>query len=407
MSNPQCSFRLSLVATVVSGLLCAGAVNADALDTWNVSFDHSMTYDRNLFHLSDSANTQALLGTSQRSDVITADTLGLKINKPYSLQRFELDLNLARYNYRKFEYLNFTAVNYAAAWRWSLTPSLSGNLTSNRTQAMNNFVDSLNYRNSNIRTDEQQRFDADLDLSAGWHLLAGVVRNVRKNSAEFLQERDNTLTSAELGGRYDFPSGTSVGLVTRSGRGTYDNQGQPSPATLQDNGFVQTENTLVFNWPVTGKTDINARIGHLARRNDHYGARDFSGTVGSLNMNWAISGKSRLSAGVTRNLSSYETVSSSYSSIDRFYFSPVWQISTRTALRFRYDYIRQDYLGAIAPGPGTGRSDKEQIALLAVDWQPMTSLSLSASLTDDRRTSNQTGRDFKDTIAQVSVQLLF
>jgi exopolysaccharide biosynthesis operon protein EpsL len=342
MSNQKQSFTPRFAITALSGLLCAGVAGADSLDTWNVSFGRSVMYDKNLFRLSDSADTRALLGTNERSDVITTDTLGLKISKPYSLQRFELDLNLAKYSYNRFDYLDFTATNYAAAWRWSITPSLRGNLISTRQEALNNFVDNLNYRNRNVRTDEHQRFDADLDLGAGWHLLGGVFRTVRENSAVFLQERDNTLTSAELGGRYDFTSGSSIGFIHRTGRGTYDNQSQPLPVPLLDNGFDQTENMLTFSWPLTVKTNINGRIGHLAREHDHYAARDYSGTVGALSMNWEISGKSRLSTGVTRQLSSYETASSSYTTIDRFFFSPVWQISEKTALRLRYDYIKQE-----------------------------------------------------------------
>jgi exopolysaccharide biosynthesis operon protein EpsL len=407
MLKQQELLRPCLLMVAMSGLLFAGVAGADSLDSWNINAGRSVMHDKNLFHLADSVDTFAALGRNDRSDTVTTDTLGLKISKPYSLQRFELEVNLNKYSYQKFDYLNFTAANYAAAWRWSLTPALHGNLTSTRQESLNSFVDTLDYRTRNLRTDDKQRFDADLDLGAGWHLLGGVFRNVRKNSAQFLQERDNTLTSAEIGGRYDFTSGSSLGFINRTGRGTYDNQEQPLPATLLDNGFDQTENLLVMTWPVTAKTRIDARIGQLSRKHDHYAARDYSGTVGSLSMNWEISGKSRLNAGFNRNLASYETTSSSYLTADRFFFSPVWQVSAKTALRYRFDYIKQDYQGAITAGPANGRSDRERISLLAADWQALSFLSLSLSLTDDRRTSNQSNNEFKDRISQLSVQLTF
>jgi exopolysaccharide biosynthesis operon protein EpsL len=392
----------------IAGLLLATAANADSLDTWNVSVGTSVSHDRNVFHLSDTADAQALTGSSDKSDVVTASNVGLKVSKPYSLQRFELDLGLVKYDYRKFDYLNFTATNYAAAWRWSLTPNLRGNLSSGRRQSLNSFTDNQNFRTRNIRTDDNYRFDADLDLSAGWHLLGGAFQTRRKNSATFIQERDNTVTSSEFGGRYEFSSGTSLGYLNRTGRGTYDNLEQPIPfPTLLDNKFAQTENLVFMSWPITVQTGLSGRIGQLKRKHDNYSARDYSGMVGGLDLNWVPGGKSHFKAGWARSLSSYETLYSSYSRIDRYFVSPVWQVGAKTALRFRYDYIKQDYLGGIAPDAATGRSDGERVALIAFDWQALDSLALTVSFTDDKRTSNIVGRDFKDRIALFSLQFGF
>ena len=400
-----CSRRQTVA---LAGFLFFTTANADSLDTWNVSVGTSVSHHRNIFHLSDSADVRALTGSSSRSDVVTASNVGLKVSKPYSLQRFELDANLVKYDYRKFDYLDFTATNYAAAWRWSLTPNLRGNLTGSRQESLNSFTDNRNFRTRNIRTNDNYRFDADLDLSAGWHLLGGAFQTRRKNSDTFIQERDNTVTSSELGGRYDFTSGTSLGYLNRTGRGTYDNLDQPIPfPTLLDNKFSQTENLVFMSWPITAQAGLSGRIGQLKRKHDHFSARDFSGTIGSLNLNWAPGGKYKVKAGWARSLSSYETAYSSYSRIDRYFVSPVWQISAKTALRFGYDFIKQDYLGGIAPNAATGRSDKERIALIAFDWQAMDSLSLSASFTDDKRTSNIAGMDYEDQVALISLQFGF
>lgn len=382
--------------------------NADSLDTWNVSAGTSVSHHRNIFHLSDSADVQRLTGGNDRSDVVTATNVGLKVAKPYSLQRFELDLNFVKYNHRRFDYLDFTATNYAAAWRWSLTPRLHGNLSSSRQESLNSFTDNQNFRVRNVRTNDDYRFDADLDLGASWHLLGGAFQSKRKNSATFIQERDNTVTSSEFGGRYDFSTGTSLGYLNRTGRGTYDNLDQPIPfPTLLDNKFTQTENLALMSWPITTQTSLNGRVGQMKRKHNNFPARDFSGMVGAIDLNWAVGGKSHTKVGWTRTLSSYETVYSSYSRIDRYFVNPVWQVGAKTALRFRYDFLKQDYLGGIAPDAATGRSDKERVALIAFDWQAMDSLSLSASFTDDRRTSNIVGMDFKDQIALFSLQFGF
>lgn len=399
--------RAALAALALAGLLCGSAAHADNLDSWNVYIGTNVTYYSNLFLLPSSANAQLLIGTSDKSDILTATTLGLKVSKPYSLQRFELDLNLVDYRYRNFDYLNFTAPNYTAAWRWSLTPYLTGNLSSSYQESMNNFYDTRNFRQQNLRTYQNQRFDADLDLGAGWHLLGGVTQDVSENSEIFVAEGDTTINSLEAGGRYVFPSGTIVKYINRTGRGVYDNRPVPIPVVQLDNQFDQTINELSLNWPITGKTSLNGRIGWLDRSHDTFTSRDFSGTIGALSVNWNVTAKTRISGGWTRQLSAYETLYSSYTVTDSFYVNPVWQMSAKTALRFRYDYATIDYKGAIEPTSLNGRNDTLNTALLAVDWQPLNALSLSATVTDSRRTSSAPDSDYKNATAGINVQFSF
>ncbi len=398
---------IALAIAALPGLLCASAARADTLDTWNIFVGTNVTYNSNLFLLPSSANTQALIGSSRTSDYVTATTFGLKISKPYSLQRFELDLNIVDYKYKNFDYLNYTAPNYSAAWLWSLTPRLHGNLSSSHQESMNNFSDTKNYRRQNLRTNDNQRFDADFELGGGWHLLGGVTQDVSKNSIVFVAEGDTTINSIEAGARYVFASGTNLKFISRTGKGTYDNRPAPIPGILLDNKFDQTVNELSFNWPITAKTNIEARIGRLDRGHDTYAARDFGGTIGTLNFNWDATAKTRISGGWTRQLSAYETLYSSYTVTDRLFVSPVWQMSAKTALSLRYSYATVDYLGAIAVTPLNGRSDKQNTGLVTLDWKPMNFVSLSASLGNNRQRSNQPGNDYKNTTASINAQLNF
>ncbi|MBK7424485.1 MAG: putative exosortase B-associated extracellular polysaccharide biosynthesis transporter EpsL [Propionivibrio sp.] len=406
--KPCCLWRPRRAALLaLAGLLCASVARADNLDSWNIFVGTNVTYYSNLFLLPASADARLLIGTSDKSDILTATTLGLKVSKPYSMQRFELDLNIIDYRYRNFDYLNFTAPNYTAAWRWSLTPYLTGNLTSSYQESMNNFYDTRNFRRQNLRTVENQRFDADLNLGAGWHLLGGVTQDVSKNSEIFVAEGDTTINSLEAGGRYVFTSGTTLKYINRTGRGVYDNRPVPIPVVLLDNQFDQTINELSLKWPITDKTSLDARIGWLDRSHDTYTERDFSGTIGALSVNWNITDKTLIRGGWTRQLSAYETLYSSYTATDNFYVNPVWQMSAKTALRFRYDYATIDYKGAIAPTSLNGRNDTLNTALLAVDWQPLNALSLSATVTDSRRTSSAPDSDYKNATAGINVQFSF
>ena len=388
-------------------LMGAGTAHADAQDTLNLTVGASLMHDDNLFRLSSDANPQALLGTSQKSDTIRVTTVGLKFAKDYSLQRFELEASLIDYRYKTFDYLDFTASNYAAAWRWALTPRLKGNFTRNRTEALNSFTDYSNYRQQNIRTTTNTRFDGDFELGAAVHLIAGVAQNESTNSKIFLAEGDSTYDSADFGLRYVFRSGASVSLVRRQGSGDYTNRNQPIPTGLYDNGFDQNDTELRAVWPVTAKTRVEGRIAHTERKHDHYAQRDYDGTVGNLSLNWGITAKTSLTATLSRELVSYQTLYSSYYQADRFVIAPYWQISAKTGLRLRYDYSERDYLGAIAATSFNGRTDTIKLGSIAFEWAPYSNTLISASLQNEKRSSNKPGQDYDSTMGTVSAQITF
>ena len=404
---PRPGFIRIGVAALLPALFIAQPVRADDEDTLNLSAGIAVLHDDNLFRLSPGVDPNTVLGKSTKSDDITTATVGLKLNKRYSLQQFELDASLVDYRYRTFSYLDFTAANYAAAWRWSLTPYLHGNLTSDRKESLNSFSDYSGYRTRNLRTDENKRFDAVLEVSGSWRVLGGIARSTRINSQLFLEEGDTRLDTAEGGLRYDFPSGTKLSYIARDGRGDYFNRDQPIVATRLDNQFDQRENEVRLIWPVTEKTTIDARAAHIERTHEHFGDRDYAGNVGALNVSWQVTDKTSVMAGFGRELSSYQSTDSSYISTDRFTLSPAWQISAKTTLRGRYDYAQRDYRGAIAATPLSDRVDTQHTAMIAFEWQALRALSLSASLQNDKRTSNQSGHDYKDTQAGVSAQLAF
>jgi hypothetical protein len=173
-------------------------------------------------------------------------------------------------------------------------------------------------------------------------------------------------------------------------------------------------------WPVTGKTSIDARVGHLARHHAHFPERDFEGFVGNFNLNWAATGKTRVVAGWARDLLNFQLApntfvgspffqpfSSSYVAANRVFFAPVWQMTEKVALRLRYDFILRDHLGAIQFVPGGDRTDTSHSGMIAVDWQPLRALFISGALQRDHRSSDHRGFDFDSSAASVSARLNF
>lgn len=404
MRRPRTPLWLLIAQTLVL-LLLARHATADADDTINLTVGANAQHDSNLFRLPSGADTRALIGHSSGAESISTTSVSLKLNKPYSLQRFELEATMIDARYQTFDYLSYTALNYASAWRWMLTPNFHGNLTATKTEQPNSFNDYSGYHIKNLRTTQAEHFDGEFKVTGTWRLVAGVGQTTNTNSKLFVQQGDDRIDTANAGIRYDFLSGSSLAYMNRTGRGAYTQRPQPIPGVLFDNGFDDVDNSLLLNWRVTGKTTVNARASHFQRTSNNYSARSYGGNVGNLNINWEVTGKTRINATLARELTSYQQLSSSYISTDRISINPTWQISAKTALRLGYEYAQMDYLGAITVTPLNGRVDNMRTGSIALDWQPLRSFTISGSLQKGQRDSNQTGFDYKSTTAGVSAQL--
>ena len=391
--------------------------------TFNVTAGSTFTYDSNVFRLSSLADPVAFVGQPRKSDQIIITSASLVFNKTYLMQRFEVTGTLVDNRYMNFDFLDFLGKNYNAAWHWYVTPYLHGRLTSSHSEALNNFANLtgfINSTNRNLRTTDNFRFDGVFELNRAWHVIAGLDHNVVKNSLFTVQDFNNKISSVEGGIRYVSSAGGSLTYRVRSGRGEFIDRPVPRTDLLFDVRFDEMEHSLNLHWPITGKASIEGRVGHLDRSHVHFPQRDFAGFVGDFNINWAVTSKTRLTAGWSRQLSNYQTTpfafqqnsiferfSSSYVANNRFSIAPVWQITEKTALRVRYDYIISDFHGAIVPLPAGNRSDQMHAGLVALDWRPLNALYLSAAFHRDHRSSTHRGFDFDSTAGSVSATLNF
>ena len=398
----------NLLALLAGAILLLGAARAwaDEFDTLNINGGMTVINDSNLFRLSGSADPNVVLGKSSTADQIVVTSVGARLAKPYSLQRFELSASLVDYRYQSAKFLNFSAFNYDAAWRFSLTPRLKGSLTADRSETLNSFVDFRAFVR-NVRTEENNRFNAEYEIDGVWRLIGGASQSKIQNAQLFVQQQDFKSTAAEFGAKYAFPSGSFISGLTRAQAGNYFKLAQPVAASLFDNRFDQTEYEARGYWLTSGKSSLDTRLAYVERKHPTFAERDFSGLVGNASFNWGISGKTRLVSSVSRDLASFVQTSSSYTRNDRLSVGPVWEVSPKAVVRARLDYSSRAFLGPVAATPFNNRSDKLRTLYLGTDWQPYRWVTMSASLQNDKRTSNLAGLDFASTQVTVSAQLTF
>lgn len=387
--------RLGLTAA----LLAAGANPAAwAQDssplTYNASY--STQTDSNLFRLPSSST----LNTSER---VATSTVGVGFDTTQSLQRFEFDASLVDYKYQNFNYLSFTARNYAAAWHWALTPKLTGNLTSSLKETLNSFVDTVGLNSRNQRTDTQQRFDADFALDGPWHVVAGISQARQSNQQALVADGDYSTASADLGVRHAFASGSSIAYAAKVSNGSYFNRVVPS-AGLFDDSFKQLDNDLRLHWSLGGSSTADANITHINRTHGNYGQRDFNGFNTGARFLWVLTGKSAIGAGYSSDLGAYATSNTNYTQTDRINVGPVWQMSPKITLRLNHTWAQIAYLGSPTPGLRSDRRDTTRDTALSLNWQPYRQLGLSTTVQSASRGSNIANLDYDSQQLSFSAQ---
>jgi len=387
-------------------LCCSATAWAQTEDPLTLVASYAIQTDSNLFRLPASANTQALLGTSDASEQIGIGSLGVNFKTRQSLQQFELSASFIDYQYQRFGYLSFTATNFDAAWRWSVTPRWRGSLTATRKETLNNFADYQGFSQRNVRLDTSTGLNTEYEIDGPWRLVAGVYGSRQANQAAQVSGSDFANTSADVGVLYAFASGSSIALRTRTAQGDYLNKTLPS-AGLFDNAYAQTEQDLRLHWLMGASHTADANITFVARTHPNYSQRDYTGVNTGASVNLQLSGKTSLAASYQHQLAAYQTNSSNYSQTDSISLAPAWAFSPKAVLRLQAKLDQVEYLGSPTTIAASTRRDTNRELTLSVNWQPYQKLLVGASVGTVSRGSNQAGLDFDSTQIGLNAQYTY
>lgn len=397
-------WRQSLLPLLLMMGLAKGAAATEQLPAVLTPYwSEKLSYDDNIFRLPDGTPSP----NGSRSDLIRTDIVGIALDKSYAQQRLRFDTALLHQHYARHDALDFNAVNSTLTWDWTLTPSLRGVLLADRKQTPSNFADYRIFSTRNLRTNNTRLASLDYTVMGGWHLLASAARISSVSDDHTVATEDEfTATQRQFGLQYVFPSASFLQLSTRQTNGDYPNAGAPTPGLLNA-PFHESAQELLGVWKATAKTTLSGRLTGVSRHHDDLPQRNFSGTTGRLDLNWDVTEKTAVNAGIGREFSTWQTDYSNYIASDIIYLAPVWQISTKTALTFRIDSARRRYLGEPFGPPPDQRHDRLQNAQLTFDWRLTQDTNVGASLQHSRRNSNYPGLDFTANTAVVNFMLRF
>lgn len=372
--------------------LSSTMLRADELDTLQFRAAVDKVYDDNLFRRA----------SNESSEQITRSTLGIKFDKTYSLQRVMLDVWVIDNKYRENDYLDFVGKNYSASYFWTLTPSLTGSLSSRQTESMNNFGDFLSTQ-QNVRTLTTNEFTAKYSPHKIWGFIFGVSQNKLENSQVFTAITDFDAKGVDYGVSYDFASGSYLKFLAHNRSGGLS-QRPLDPVNAFDNGYKENEYEVDLYIPEQGLSSLSAKIGYIDREYDHYSVRDYNAYIGNVNYSLIITGKLRSNFVLSRTAAPFETSNTTYSISDRFSTRLTYDITSKIEAGLNLSYSQRDFEGR-ERFDTSGRKDKEHSFGANIDWNPTKNVGLSLRSVKSYRDSTVARFDFDDTLTSITLEL--
>ncbi len=366
-----------------------------------------VTWDSNLFRLSDAADTQATLGSTQKSDTRYRLGAGIRANLAASRQRVILEGRVDDDNFERFAFLNHTGYKASATWKWLAGPNGRGDLGYSRRRFLASLAE-LQAPLRDIITEDRAFGAATYLLTPRWRLRGGMEWLKFHHSEPIRASLDSRTVSTTLGVDYLTPAGGTAGTQVKYSNGEFP-QRQFVAGSLVDNRYDEVEASAVVSGYPGGKSHFDMRIGYTSRRHGQLSQRDFDGMTGRLDFDWTPTAKILLNAAVWREIRSIEDVSASYVLSQGFSLGPRWAPTSKLVFQARWVYEKRDFEGdpgfILAGGPA--REDRFRGGSLAVGYTPWRNAELALAYERGDRNSNVLGRDYDYDAVSANVKVAF
>ena len=367
----------------------------------------TITYDSNVFRLSDGVDPNVAINSPKRSDWWSLTSLGFNVNVPIGRQRIQGGYahNFSRYD--RFSQLDFEGYNARALWLWEVGNQLSGQLGYTETKTLADFRNFQSVTANELKT-SRAFFTGAYLLTPEWKLNLGGDAAEQRNGDPARRVNDVDVTGVDAGVTFISRAGNQLGVVVRSEDGNYPNN-QIVAGTPVNNSYTQNTAALVLDWTFTPQSHLFMRGGWVERKYDQVPGRNFDDSTGRMQFDWRPTGKLTISAIALKEVSPLEDIQTSFVLIRGFSLRPTWQITEKTSLALSLDTSERRYLGdpGLVVGTTAPREDKVHGALLVLTWLPLRNVQVIGTALRESRSSNLVNGDYDVTVISARARIAF
>jgi exopolysaccharide biosynthesis operon protein EpsL len=364
----------------------------------------NITYDSNVFRLSPGVDPRAALGEDGRSDWNSSTQLGLSLDAPYSLQRFQASYTWFANRYDRFKELDFNGHTARAAWLWSVTPHLTGDVGYTDSQTLANFANKLFSRQRDILRTKQGFADAVWFPVASWRLHAGAASVDQRHDDPTQRFNDIETATGVAGVSYVTAADDRLGVEARVERGRSPHD--ELRGTNLDPGYHQDSVGIVGHWIASGHSTIDGRVDYVRRDYDQPISRDFNGPTARLAHTWAPTGKLTIVSSIYRDIGPIADVQSgALVLIKGAAVKPSWALSDKITITGDAEYNVWDYRNDVLFGGDY--SHRVRTFGVGLSYRPTRKILLQGGYAHEMRTSTVPLADYKDDTANILARISF
>jgi exopolysaccharide biosynthesis operon protein EpsL len=367
-----------------------------------VTLSEQLSYDDNLFRLSDAVRASGLFlvpGTSV-DDLVNQASLGLAARLEPGQQALNLEARLVDSRYADNDSLNNIGGSARANWDWRIGGTLSGQLGAQYARALAGFTNTSFYGRDDLTT---TAYTGSLRYVIGphWRLMGGVRRADSSHSADARQGDDYASTSGTAGLEFETGSGNVVGADYQRAKGEFDRLTTLNGLPF-DRDYDEDKASLRTRYAFTDKTLLQASAGYLWRHYPNSGIAEFSGGVWRASLAWEPSVKTRLDFAAWRELTADVNSESDYFVTRGASINPTWSPTVKLSFALQGSWEKQRYTGS-TPLTTAGRRDEIKALSLSLRFAPRETFLVALTGRTEKRDSNRLLRGY-DT-DQLSLEL--
>lgn len=365
----------------------------------------NMLYDSNLLRLSDTADTVAITGKSDKSDFIKQIAAGFDMDWTLGRQHILVKALINQSWYQNFSTLDYLGWDTSAQWNWQLGNHFNGQVGYANSQTLGGFGQ-LNSLVSNLQNNQRAFVNAGYLFHPNGKIKFGLFRTEFQFVDKTRKFSNNIEDNAELDLQYLSPAGSVLGFRLLATDGRYPDRSFTAGDT-QDNAYTRMNYALTWDWKASEKTRAEGNLGYTQQHFEHLGGRDFSGITARLGLRWQASDKTWLELTAKREIDQAQNLFSSFLITQGAWFSLNWQASPKINVTLPVSYQEQKYLGTVGAASLPQQKDKVGNAGLNLTYHPVENISISAVLNYEKRDSNNPLRSYETQSVGINLQAVF
>lgn len=350
----------------------------------------NVSYDSNVFRISDRRDAASTIGEPELSDTSYTTLAGFTANIPISLQRIEASVVWNHTRYDRFSDLDFNGHNARAAWLFAYQDVVTGEVSMTQVKGLSTFTN-IQGRVPDFVTSRTFLTSAAWMMTPRWRLHGNVTASEQEHTAPQRLVQDLERASAETGLSYVTPLANRIGAAVRVERGRLPTETVFAGVPF-DNSYDQLGAGVIGRWEVTGLSTLDARVEYIKREYDQLQSRNYSGPTFSASWTYAPTAKTSFVTTAIRDIGPLEDINTSFVLVTGISVKPKWNATEKITVQGNAEYSEWDYRGD--PLIGTNWTNKVRTFGIAVAWRPFTRVLLQAGASREKRTSSLPFNDY-------------